>query len=219
MAIFIVGNTKGGVGKSTIAVQLAAGRALQGKDVLLVNGDRQKSAENAIGLRGDNGVMPMITLAAYPEGKILVAQVLHQRDKFDDIVIDAGGRDSTALRAAMGIADLMLVPFSPDGFDVQALDDELIPLIEDVQLSRGDNPLPIYAFLNMAEPRQNSADNRLAADIVAGYPQLEFIPLVLTDRKAFSEASSQGLSVQELKGKRRNPLAVAEVDALLKALF
>jgi chromosome partitioning protein len=43
--IVTVGNTKGGVGKTTLAFQLALARALSGRDVLLVDGDRQGSAQ------------------------------------------------------------------------------------------------------------------------------------------------------------------------------
>lgn len=43
--------------------------------------------------------------------------------KFDDIIIDAGGRDSTALRAALVLSDVLLVPFQPRSYDVWALND------------------------------------------------------------------------------------------------
>lgn len=41
----------------------------------------------------------------------LRAQVQQQRGKWDDIVIDVGGRDSTALRAALILSDVLVVPF------------------------------------------------------------------------------------------------------------
>ena len=46
--IITVGNTKGGVGKTTIALNLAIARALQGRDVWLIDGDRQGTAQTAI---------------------------------------------------------------------------------------------------------------------------------------------------------------------------
>lgn len=217
MSIMVVGNTKGGVGKSTLAVQLAAGRAMQGKKVMLVNGDRQRSSENAIGIRGDSGVTPAISLGVYPDGRVLRSQVLHQRDMYDDIIIDVGGRDTAALRAAMGIADIMIVPYAPAGFDVWGIEDELVPVINDVQAARGDNPLPIYALLNMADSGKGSTDNAEARDVIAQIPQLEFLDLPIVKRKAFSNASGQGLSVKELRP--RNAKAIEEIDALLEALF
>jgi chromosome partitioning protein len=49
--------------------------------------------------------------------------VQQQRNKWQDIIIDAGGRDSTALRAALILSDVLLVPFAPRSYDVWALDD------------------------------------------------------------------------------------------------
>ena len=49
--IITVGNTKGGVGKTTLAVQIAIARALAGRDVWLIDGDRQGTAAAAIAAR------------------------------------------------------------------------------------------------------------------------------------------------------------------------
>lgn len=217
MAVIVIGNTKGGVSKSTLSVQLAIARARQGKSVMLVNADRQKSSENAIGIRGDNAIEPFIALGSYPDGGVLKAQVLHQRDKYDDIFIDAGGRDSSALRAAMLIADVMLVPYAPTGFDVWAIEDEFVPIINDIQTVRGDNPLPIYALLSMADPKADSTDNAEAREVISSVKQMEFLDLPIVRRKAYSNASGQGLAVSEMRPRDRK--ACAEIDALLAALF
>jgi chromosome partitioning protein len=111
--IVTVGNTKGGVGKTTLAVQLALARALAGRDVLMVDGDRQGSAQMAIAVRAEAGRTPGLACVQYPDGAVLRAQVQRQRAKYDDVVIDAGGRDSTALRAALILSDRLIVPFLP----------------------------------------------------------------------------------------------------------
>src|SRR3546814_5941746 len=51
--ILAVGNTKGGVGKTTLAVNLAVARALAGRDLLLVDGDEQGTALTFTELRAD----------------------------------------------------------------------------------------------------------------------------------------------------------------------
>lgn len=53
--ILTVGNTKGGSGKTTLAVQLAISLARAGRDVLLVDGDTQGSAQTAIAVRTEAG--------------------------------------------------------------------------------------------------------------------------------------------------------------------
>ncbi|MCE4058470.1 AAA family ATPase [Pseudomonas sp. Au-Pse12] len=217
MSIFLFGNTKGGVGKSTTVVQVSIGRALQGKDVLVVNADRQSSSSKAIDRRDEAGVTPSVTLVAYPDGEQLRTQVLRQVSKYDDIIIDAGGRDSSALRHAMMIADVMLVPIVPGNFELDALEDELVPLIKEIQASRGDNPLPIYAYLNMAEPNKFSSDNLDTRKSIESFPELQFLDLNVVRRKAIAAASTTGLSVREMKVKDFK--AVKEIDALIAALF
>lgn len=217
MSIIVIGNSKGGVGKSTTVIQVSVGRALQGKDVLLVNSDRQSSSSNAIDRRDAASLSPSVTLVAYPDGEQLRTQVLRQIDKYDDIVIDAGGRDSSAFRHAMMIADVMLVPIAPGNFELDALEDELVPLINEIQATRADNPLPIYAFLNMAEPKKFSSDNLATRRSIENFPELKLLDLNITRRKSIATASTLGMAVSEMKP--RDPKAVKEIDELLAALF
>lgn len=217
MSIILIGNPKGGIGKSTSAVQVAVGRAIQGKDVLLVNADRQSSSSKAIARRDEAGLTPSVTLVAYPDGEQLRTQVLRQAGKYDDVIIDSGGRDSSALRHAMMIADVMLVPIAPGNFELDSLEDELVPLINEIQASRGDNPLPIYAYLNMAEANKFSSDNLNTRRSIESFPELQLLDLNIVKRKAIATASTTGLSVREMKTKDFK--AVKEIDALLAALF
>ena len=212
--IITVGNTKGGVGKTTLAVNLAIARALSGRDVWLIDGDRQGTAQTAISIRAEAGHQPGIACATYPDGPALRTQVQQQAAKFDDIVIDAGGRDSSALRAALVLSDVLLVPFQPRSYDVWALD-HIAGLIDEARSVR--DGLRAYAVLNCADPGEASSDNTDAAAAVADVPQLEFLQTPLRRRKAFANAAGQGLSVLELKPADRK--AIDELNALVSALF
>lgn len=209
-----VGNTKGGVGKTTIAVNLAIARAISGRDVWLIDGDRQGTAQTAISIRAENGHTPGIACATYPDGQTLRAQVQQQGSKFDDIIIDAGGRDSTALRAALVLSDVLLIPFQPRSYDVWALSD-IAALVDEARSVR--DGLRCYAMLNCADPGDSSSDNAEAASAVADVPQFEYLPTIIRRRKAFANAAGAGLSVLELKPEDKK--ATEELKSLLKALF
>jgi chromosome partitioning protein len=212
--IVTVGNTKGGVGKTTLALNLAIARALAGRDVWLIDGDRQGTAQMAISIRADAGCSPGIACATYSDGPTLRSQVQQQASKFDDIIIDAGGRDSTALRAALVLSDVLLVPFNPRSFDVWALND-IAALVDDVRSVR--DGLRAVAILNCADPGETSTDNAEAAAAVADVPQFEYLDTPIRRRKSFANAAGQGLSVLELKPTDKK--ATEELKALVNALF
>lgn len=212
--IIAIANTKGGVGKTTLAVQIAVSRALAGRDVWLIDGDRQGTAAAAIAARSEAERVPGIACAQYPDGPQLRSQVQQQAHKWDDIVIDVGGRDSTALRASLVLADVLLVPFAPRSYDVWALEDMAL-LVDEARSVR--DGLNAYAVLNMADPGERSTDNAEAAEAVADVPQFTYLPTVIRRRKAFSNAGGSGLAVSELTPK--DPKAIAEMAALMDIVF
>ena len=211
--IVTVGNTKGGVGKTTLATQLALARALVGRDVLVVDGDRQGSAQTAVAIRTEADRKPGLTCVHYPDGAVLRAQVQRQAGKYDDVVIDAGGRDSTALRAALAISDVVIVPFLPRSVDVWALSD-IAELVDEANSVR--DGLWAYAVLNAADPGVSN-DNTDAAAALADFPQFTLLDAPIRRRKAFANAVGLGLSVDELSP--RDSKACEELAMLASMVF
>ena len=196
--IITVGSTKGGVGKTTLALNIAIARALAGRDVWLIDADRQGTASTALAIRGEAGKLPAIATAHYADGGQLRTQLLHQRGKFQDIVIDAGGRDSTALRAALVLSDLVLVPFQPRSIDVWAVAD-IAALIEEARAMR--DGLQALAVLNQISTTGVFFNN--------------FNRTATTTLQA--NAAGNGMSV--LEQTPRDDKAIAELNALLQAIY
>ena len=207
--ILTVGNIKGGVGKSTLACNIAVALSFQtGGGVLLIDGDKQGSAADFTQSRADLlGEAGFTCVRA--QGKEVVNQVVTMRDKFSHIVIDAGGQDNPSLRAGLAVSDKVLVPVSPRSFETWALEN-MASLIEEASIT---NPrLEAFAVLNLAFPR--GSDNSQTQDIIReDYPKLVLIEPNIVQRKVFSDAVGQGLSV--LEAKPRNPDAIGELLGLL----
>src|SRR5215210_3810571 len=131
--ILTVGNIKGGVGKTTLAVNIAIARSLEGRDVLLIDVDSQRSALDFTNLRTEQLGKPGYTAVAL-DGADMRAQVRQLAPKYDDIVIDAGGRDSGSLRAALLVSDVVLIPVLPRSLDLWAIE-QVATLVKDARIT------------------------------------------------------------------------------------
>lgn len=212
--ILTVGNTKGGVGKTTLALQIALARAHAGRDVWLVDGDRQGTALTAVSIRADAGHMPAIACSQYFDGPKLRQQVQHQAARYDDVIIDVGGQDSSSLRAALTLSDVLIVPFQPRSFDVWAMA-HISRLVEDAQSVR--DGLQAYAVLNCADPQSGGTDNVDAKNALEDFPQIKLLNVQLVRRKAYANAAGQGMWVDDMQPK--DIKACAELAHLVSILF
>jgi chromosome partitioning protein len=210
--IVTVGNTKGGVGKTTLALNVAIARALSGRDVWFVDGDRQGTGQIALTIRAENDIQPAISCAQYADGATLRQQVKQMGSKFEDIVIDVGGRDSTAMRAALTLTDVLIVPFAPRSMDVWALSD-MSHLVEEARGIRGD--FPVYAVLNNADI--SGSDNAEAIEAIADYPHLKYLDSPVKRRKSIATSAGKGMSVLEFTP--RDTKACEEIQALMYMIF
>ncbi|MEO8855143.1 MAG: AAA family ATPase [Ginsengibacter sp.] len=193
--IFTVGGIKGGTGKTTIATNLAVWLVSKGYDVLLVDADEQESATDftafrEVTLKGETGYT-----AIKLNGEHLRNQVLKLNSKYDHIVIDTGGRDTSSQRAAIVVSDITLLPFQPRSYDFWTITKVQNILKEIRSVKTGG--LKAFVFLNRADVR--SAENRETSEALNQIEGVEFIDIQIGNRKAFATAAGQGLSVIELE--------------------
>ena len=210
--IIVVGGIKGGSGKTTVATNLSVLRAKKGRDVLLVDADDQETATDFTQLRNEK----LDGKAGYTSikltGSALRTQVQRLTGKYDDILIDTGGRDTTSQRAALTVADLLLIPFVPRSFDIWTLE-RVAALVLEMQPA---NPkLRAFSFINRADPR--GQDNNDAAEVLKETTGIHFIDVVIGTRKAFGNAAAEGLAITELKVP--DTKAIEEIMMLYKYLF
>jgi chromosome partitioning protein len=114
MSVIVVANPKGGVGKSTLATQIAGYLASQGKAVMLGDLDRQQSSRQWLDLRPAH--LPRIL--PWDISRDAVARP--PRGATDAVIDTPAGLHGGRLDAAMKVADLLVIPLQPSLFDMQA---------------------------------------------------------------------------------------------------
>jgi chromosome partitioning protein len=211
--ILVLGGTKGGSGKTLLATNLTVLRATAGSDALLIDADEQSSAmdftrQRQRRLQGEPGYTAIQTREAD-----VAVQVRRMAGRYADIVIDVSGRDTTSQRAALAVADILLIPFAPTSVDLWTVDAVLALLQEARAFNRA---LRAYAVINKAFAR--GSDNRDAAEILRESPaQWTYVDAPIGTRKAFSNAFGGGYAITEYQPK--DAKAIAEMMVLYRYLF
>ena len=116
MPVIAVANPKGGVGKSTLATNIAGWLASTGRAVMLGDVDRQQSSAQWLALRATQ--LPPIRGWAHANGDVLRPP----RGTQDAVLDTPAGIKGKRLDAVLRVADLLLVPLQPSLFDIQATD-------------------------------------------------------------------------------------------------
>jgi chromosome partitioning protein len=211
---FAVLNTKGGVGKTTVAVHLATGlsrrKATAGASALLIDGDPQASAASWAAWRREatSAVGGPITVRL--AGRAIVDEGRRLAMGHMDTVVDVGGQDSAGLRAALMFAEVAIVPVGASALDAAAITD----LLEVVELARDLNPeLRVKVLLARIDQRTRDAADMLPYLCELG---LQVLDVRVRERVAYRRAVGAGLVVSEMDGPGRDPMAVAEMAQLLE---
>lgn len=208
--MLLVGSEKGGVGKTTLAVQLALLRAQSGATVILVDTDRQASASHWIATRSQEGLNPQVACRQMRGAKI--HEELKKLDsQFDDVVVDAGG-DSVELRSAMLAATHVCIPIRASQIDVWTLEqmDDLVR-----EASKLNPGLRASVVINAAPARGDEAENALT--VARQFDNLTVLDTVIHERSVYRQAAMTGRAISEISPS--DAKAVAELHELYGALF
>lgn len=213
--IIVVASEKGGTGKTTISTNLAVVRAQNASDVLLVDADTQGSAMDFTTVREEEGHEPQLTSSSIT-GRGIGAELRKLSHKFDDIIVDVGGRDSSTLRSAILAADVLVIPFLPSQFDAWSIErmDEMVGEVKQL-----NETLQTVVFLNKVDTNPRVALSDEAIMLAQNLKNLNFSNITVGYRVAFRRSVAEGLAVTELKKSKTDPKAVAEIKELYKEVF
>lgn len=197
-------NQKGGVGKTTLSANVAHELARRGYKVLLADADPQGSATSWAAVRGDKE-LPFNVIGMANSSLRQQLPRMQEQDGYDFIIIDGAPRMTELSRAAIIVSDLIVMPMRPSGFDIWATD-ELRVMVNEARIFKPDliTAVCLNAVIN---------NTKLAKEVIADMEEnnWSFFETTITQRVAFSNASTQGLSVCELEPQG---MATAEIKKL-----
>jgi chromosome partitioning protein len=211
MIVAILGE-KGGTGKTTFATNLAGMRAAAGRDVLIIDADRQGSASYWAEAREKQDAAAIASVQKFGSG--LIRAVRDMARRYNDIVIDIAAGDSHEIEGALRVANRVIIPVQPAGLDVWTLG------IIDERLgeAKAFNPeLAAFVVINRASPNPRDNDVAEARDAISGCEHFVVAELVVRERVAIKRAAPKGLTVTEYRPP--DAKAVEEMQALYALAF
>lgn len=205
--IIAVVNQKGGVGKTTLSYNLAAGAHDMGFKTLLVDADPQESSIETVAKAPDGREYgPVVTSLAASGGKL--KKTLEPYAEIFDLIFIDGPPSHTApqTKAAVAMADITIIPFAPAPLDLDSTVKTCVA-IKDVYDER-DLDTPTFIVINKLE--QTTIAKLMVQTVVekTGFPLLES---KVAKRAVFQESTAFGIPVAGLD----NPVARDEIKALL----
>jgi len=206
--VFSVANQKGGTGKTTLSMNLAAGLSKRGR-TLIIDADPQGSAGQWAGLSPDESPFPVSVISIASN---LPREIKRMREDYQYLVVDCPPTLETGVaQSAMTVSDMVLIPILPSPVDLWA-SIRLAEAIEQVKIYNDE--LQPYILVNQLEPRNAMSRGMRQALDEFDIPALDSC---MRRRAVYRSSALEGSSVYCM-GKRGDP-AKQEIDALIEEIL
>jgi ATPases involved in chromosome partitioning len=204
--ITLIGNLKGGTGKSTVTFNLALWVATRhNKHVIVYDLDPQATTSDAFEIRADEGYLPAIA-------PVRTAETLGTDGKNSEVLVDMGLADMAALEIAVRKADRILIPIAPSQADVWSTQ-RFLKMVSDI---RGDQAVELLGVINRADTHHAVRETAEAAEAMQMLGNIRLLEPRLYMRTTYRRSFSEGLAVFEMEPRSK---AAAEVEELGRLLY
>ncbi|MCC7390187.1 MAG: AAA family ATPase [Phycisphaerales bacterium] len=205
--IIAVANSKGGVGKSTLAVHLAAWLDKQGHRVTLADCDTQQSSSQWI-----REAAPQVKTLCMRDPDTIINELPLLAEETDYVVADGPGSLAETSRALLLVADQAIVPCKASMLEIRALD-AATKVLRQAQKIRVGPPKATIVLSMVGKNYRLTQDMREAAALL----KLPITPTFMTLRQIYADAPGQAAVVWHMGSRARE--AAVEVERLFRELL
>jgi chromosome partitioning protein len=189
--ITVIGNLKGGSGKSTVTFNLALWLAYHGVEVVAFDLDPQATLSDVGEVRREEGFEPALTIyRAENDPAAIVSR--HS----GEVLVDVGASNLWAMRQAINMASRILIPVTPSQADIWSTQRFLNIIAEAL---RSDHRPDILTFLNRADTHISVRESDEAEEALGSLPGVTVLRVRLAQRMMYRRSFSEGLAVFELE--------------------
>lgn len=208
--IIVIGNQKGGAGKTTVTINLAGSLGRRGYRILIVDGDEQSSVVEIVSLAQEDAQLPASVIGLWKAGRKIHQEIKKFIDLYDYIIVDCPpSANSPIAQSALLIADIVIVPFIPGTIDALAAP-KIRDAIESAQVINPD--LKAVLLLNRVESGWSVMKNVI--ELLPSF-KMPMLKNRLNRRAPYVESPGIGNSVHQLKDRKEKiEPAVKEVEKL-----
>lgn len=201
-------NLKGGVGKTTLSINLAVCFAHMGYKVCIVDTDTNQNCLQWYGAREEN--LPQVLVVGATEPKALNKAVDNLHKQHDIIIMDGTPNLSEMNTRVIMASDLLVIPTRPGAHDFRAMNEFFIRFNQVKELKENLNA---YFLINEYDDRVNL--HKTVRESLREHFDIPILQTVLKSRTAYGEASMMGTGVFEHSDNK----AKAEMVSLTKEIL
>lgn len=196
---------KGGPGKSTVAVSLAAYVAGEGKSVLLIDLDPQQSATSWYTKRPDHLAKNLDLICDLDPSHLPDVIEQARQEGVDLVLIDTAGRDAVGVVHPLGVSDFVLVPSRPTTDDMEG-SMQTVSKLKELEI-------PFAYVMTQTPPTlmgfRPASRTREAMNALSSFADV--CPVCIVLRTIYQDSKNEGLGVSEAEPEGKAAREIAKL--------
>lgn len=215
-AIITIANEKGGVGKSTTAINLSGSLAGKKESVFLLDADPQGTVNDWFNVRKDQPESKLIhknlSISTMPwSSNDLKTRLFDQAKKFNFVIIDCGPANYKITRTALALSNFAIIPITPSPYDIRSAKRTIDMILE----GKESSAIKVQPGLLISRKIVGTTLGRDAREALKSFNIL-ILKTEICQRVVLCEAGIVGLTIHEYARKSQ---AAIEFEALGKEVL